>query len=185
MALFLETTVDNMTFISHEQTIHAIKSEHPSLVHGRDFWVGQPVKPNSDEYLGDAIIAAWNVDDIDQPDDEALKALILKHQSSWYALPKEPPPASISRRQFFQQLAVIEIITNQVANAAMQSGAIPAPLQALIDDLPTENDKFEATMLIIGADSFQLAHPLTEVVRLKMGWTEEQRNNFFLEASKL
>lgn len=174
-----------MTFISHDQTIHAIKSEFPSLVHGKDFWVGQPVKPNSDEYLGDAVIAAWNADDTEQPDEAALLALINKYQAVWNALPKDPPPATINRRQFFQRLAVIGIISNQDAIAAMQSGVIPAPLQAIIDDLPTENEKFEATMLIIGADSFQLAHPLTEVVRLKMGWTEEQRNNFFLEASKL
>jgi|GEM_PF-3276848 len=174
-----------MAFISHDQTIHAIKSEFPSLVHGKDFWVGQPVKQNSDEYLGDAVIAAWYTEDVEQPDEAALQTLIEKYKQAWDALPKDPPPVFISRRQFFQKLAVMNIITNQDAIAAMQSGTIPAPLQAIIDDLPTENEKFEATMLIIGADSFQLAHPLTEVVRLKMGWTEEQRNNFFLEASKL
>ncbi len=101
------------------------------------------------------------------------------------AITRDPVPDEISRRQFFQRLAVMAIITNQDAIAAMQSGAIPAPLQAIIDDLPTEAEKFEATMLIVGADSFQLAHPLTEVVRLKMGWTEEQRNNFFQDAAKL
>nr|WP_278422987.1 hypothetical protein [Brucella anthropi] len=174
-----------MVYVSHDQTIHAIKSEFPSLIHGKDFWVGQPVKQNSDEYLGDAVIAAWNTEDIEQPDELALQALIEKYQTAWDALPKDAPPSSISRRQFFQQLAVMNIITNQDAIAAMQSGAIPSPLQAIIDDLPTDNAKFEATMLIIGADSFQISHPLTEVVRLKMEWTEEQRNNFFRDAAKL
>ena len=97
----------------------------------------------------------------------------------------EPIPDSISRRQFFQQLAVMEIITNAEAVAAMQSGTIPSPLQSIVDDLPTEAEKFASTMLIIGADSFQIAHPLTEVVRLAMEWTEEQRNNFFRAASQL
>ncbi|NVM43257.1 hypothetical protein HWX16_23590, partial [Ochrobactrum intermedium] len=56
-----------MTYVSHNQAIHAIKSEYPNLIHGRDFWVGQPVKDNSDEYLGDAFIAAWSSEDVEQP----------------------------------------------------------------------------------------------------------------------
>lgn len=104
--------------------------------------------------------------------------------AEYVALEIEPVPDSISRRQFFQQLAVQEIITKAEALAAMQTGVIPAPLQAIIDTLPEEN-QFEAQMLVIGADTFNRAHPLTEVVRLALGWTEEQRNNFFRDAAKL
>lgn len=172
-----------MSFISHNQTIHAIKSEYPELIHGKDFWVGQPVVPNSDKYEGDAFIALWSVADIDQPDEDQLAALVTKYQSAWDAI-REPAPNEISRRQFFQQLAVQEIITKAEALAAMQTGVIPAPLQAIIDTLPEEN-QFEAQMLVIGADTFNRAHPLTEVVRLALGWTEEQRNNFFRDAAKL
>lgn len=101
-----------------------------------------------------------------------------------YIAPPEPIPDLISRRQFFQQLAAMEMISNADALAAMQRGVIPAPLQTIIDTLPEEN-QFESQMLIVGADSFNRTHPLTETVRLAMQWTEEQRDSFWLEASKL
>ena len=97
----------------------------------------------------------------------------------------EATPDEISRRQFFQYLAVLEIITRQEALAALQSGAIPAPLQAIIDELPSEDDRFEAQMFIIGAQNFNRLHWLTDRVRLAMQWTLEQRDYFWREASKL
>lgn len=97
----------------------------------------------------------------------------------------EPVPDDISRRQFFQYLAVLEIITRQEALAALQSGAIPAPLQAIIDELPSEDDRFEAQMFIIGAQNFNRLHWLTDRVRLAMQWTLEQRDYFWREAYKL
>lgn len=97
----------------------------------------------------------------------------------------EPLPDEISRRQFFQYLAVLEIITRQEALAALQSGAIPGPLQAIIDQLPTVDDQFEAQMFIIGAQNFNRLHPLSETVRLSLGWSVEQKDDFWREASKL
>lgn len=97
----------------------------------------------------------------------------------------EATPDEISRRQFFQYLAVLEIITRQEALAALQGGVIPAPLQAIIDQLPTENDQFEAQMFIIGAQNFNRLHPLSETVRLSLGWSVEQKDDFWREAFKL
>lgn len=94
-------------------------------------------------------------------------------------------PEEISRRQFFQQLAVMEIITKDEAMAALQSGAIPAALQAILDQLPTDDDRFNAQMLIIGAAAFNCHHALSETVRLAFGWTVEQRDDFWREAAKL
>ncbi|MEN5279255.1 hypothetical protein ABE527_20245, partial [Brucella sp. TWI432] len=90
-----------------------------------------------------------------------------------------------SRRQFFQYLAVLEIISRQEALAALQSGAIPAPLQAIIDQLPTEDDRFQAQMFIIGAQNFNRLHPLSETVRLSLGWSVEQKDDFWREAYEL
>ncbi|MEN5279280.1 hypothetical protein ABE527_20370, partial [Brucella sp. TWI432] len=90
-----------------------------------------------------------------------------------------------SRRQFFKYLAVLEIISRQEALAALQSGAIPAPLQAIIDQLPTEDDRFQAQMFIIGAQNFNRLHPLSETVRLSLDWTIEQKDDFWREAYKL
>lgn len=97
----------------------------------------------------------------------------------------KPLPDEINRRQFFQHLAVLEIITRQEALAALQSGAIPAPLQAIIDQLPSDDDQFEAQMFISGAQNFERLHPLSETVRLSLGWSVEQKDDFWREASKL
>ncbi|MBQ0707835.1 hypothetical protein [Ochrobactrum sp. AP1BH01-1] len=97
----------------------------------------------------------------------------------------EPAPDEISRRQFFQYLAVIGIISKEEALAAMQGGVIPAPLQAIIDQLPTEDDKFNAQMFVVGAQNFNRLHWLTDVVRQAMNWTLEQRDDFWREAAKL
>lgn len=97
----------------------------------------------------------------------------------------EPMPDEISRRQFFQYLAVIGIISRIEALAAMQGGVIPAPLQAIIDQLPTEDDKFNAQMFVVGAQNFNRLHWLTEAVRQAMQWTIEQRDDFWRGASKI
>lgn len=126
------------------------------------------------------------------PDDPANRYRILLDE--WERVPGneiEPyvesvqVPSEISRRQFFQQLAVSGIISNQEAIAALAQGAIPPPLQVLVDQLPNEEAKFNAQMLIIGASVFQRAHPLVDTVRVLLGWTEEQADQFFIDAYKL
>ncbi|GAA0613179.1 hypothetical protein [Paenochrobactrum glaciei] len=94
-------------------------------------------------------------------------------------------PDEISRRQFFQQLAVMEIITKAEALAALQNGTIPDPLQVIIDQLLTEDDQFNAQMLVIGASTFNRTHPLAEIVRQAMQWSVEQKDDFWREAHKL
>lgn len=104
-----------------------------------------------------------------------------------YTPPTSPtePVREISRRQFFQQLAVVNIISNAEALSAVGQGVIPEPLQIIIDQLPDENAKFNAQMLIVGASTFQRSHPLVETVRLLLGWTVEQTDEFFINAAKL
>lgn len=97
----------------------------------------------------------------------------------------EPIPDEISRRQFFQQLAVMGIITRADALAAMQGGIIPTPLQAIIDQLPTGDDRFDAQMFIVGAQNFHRLHPLSETVRLSLAWTLEQKDALWRDAAKL
>lgn len=101
-----------------------------------------------------------------------------------FVAPPKPVPDIISRRQFFQQLAAMGIISNADALAAMQTGFIPAPLQAIINTLPPET-QFEAQMLIVGADSFNRTHPLSETVRIALGWTVEQKDDFWRAAANL
>lgn len=103
--------------------------------------------------------------------------------------PYQPPepeiPDEISRRQFFQYLGLSGMITMEQSLAALQSGVVPPPLQEIIDMLPTEVERFNATMTIIGAQTFNRNHHLAEIVRAALGWTEEQRDEFWFNAYQL
>lgn len=57
---------------SHNELARAIEAKFPGMKHGLNFWVGHPVKNNSDEQIGEAFIAAWNSDDIPKPDPSDL-----------------------------------------------------------------------------------------------------------------
>lgn len=94
-----------------------------------------------------------------------------------------PVPQSISDRQFFQQLAVIAVITQDDAlksNAAV----IPPPLLAIIDSMPADQ-QFSAKMLVSGATIFERSHPMTAAIGAAYGWTDEQIDGFFRAAAIL
>ena len=92
-------------------------------------------------------------------------------------------PASISDRQFFQQLAVLSIIGEDEALAAC-AAVIPAPLVQIIDGLP-EDQRFSARMLLSGATVFERNHSMTEAIGTAYGWTSEQVDDFFRAAALL
>lgn len=92
-------------------------------------------------------------------------------------------PASISDRQFFQQLAVLGVITEDEALAA-NAAIIPAALVAIIDQMPAEQ-QFAAKMLVSSATVFERNHPMTEAIGVSYGWTSEQIDDFFRAAAKL
>jgi len=95
-----------------------------------------------------------------------------------------PPVPDISRRQFYQQLAVQGIITQAEALAAVTSGSIPAALQVLINGLPS-SEQFPATMLIVGNDTYHRSHPLVAQIGIAYGWTSAQMDAFFNAAAAL
>ena len=97
-------------------------------------------------------------------------------------MPRDPIP-DISRRQFFQQLAVIGVIAEDEALAAM-GGSIPAALVALVAALPADN-RFSAKMLLTGASTFQRSHPDTQAIAAAYQWPDEQVDQFFVEAAQL
>lgn len=101
-----------------------------------------------------------------------------------------PPPAPvvpqlISDRQFFQQAAVVGLITQAEALAAVQTGTVPAILMSVINGMSDEMQKFAAEMMLAGATVFDRNHPLTEGVGAALGWTSEQIDQFFMAASQL
>lgn len=112
--------------------------------------------------------------------------------SAWSErLPKQEPmpnnalvPAVISDRQFFQQIALMGVITQQEALDAVKTGAIPAALQMVVDALPAAA-KFSAEMSLSGAVEFRRAHPLTSSLGVAMGWTKAQIDQLWGDASQL
>lgn len=101
--------------------------------------------------------------------------------------PYVPPPApvaqEISDRQFFQQLAVIGVISEEEALAS-NAAVIPAPLLAIIEGLPQEQ-RFAAKMIVSGATTFQRSHPMTLAIGSAYGWKSGQIDAFFNAAAAL
>ena len=93
-------------------------------------------------------------------------------------------PRTISRRQFFQYLAVIHIISEEEALAAVSLGVIPPPLMAIIGMMP-EQVRFAARMLVISAQEFDVDNQMAETVRLALGWSEDQKFDFWKKASEI
>jgi hypothetical protein len=112
---------------------------------------------------------------------------------SWTGTELLPPPSpvivpivagAISRRQFFQQLAAEGIVSQNDALAAVRTGALPTPLQTIVNGLPADQ-QFSAQMLLCGATEFQRSHPLTAAIGAAYGWTSEQIDTFFIAAVAL
>lgn len=99
--------------------------------------------------------------------------------------PPPPPIPDISDRQFFQQAAVLNIITQEEALAAVKTGTIPTSLQAIVDAIPDAEQKFAVNMILSGATTFQRNHPLTNSIGTAMGLTEEEIDEFFRHAGLL
>uniref|UniRef100_A0AAU8HYD5 Uncharacterized protein n=1 Tax=Rhizobium phage IG49 TaxID=3129228 RepID=A0AAU8HYD5_9CAUD len=90
-------------------------------------------------------------------------------------------PRTISRRQFFQYLAVIGIISEDDAFNAVSQGIIPKPLTDIINTLPASM-RFSARMLVVSAQQFDIDHQLSDTVRKALGWSEDQKKDFWQKA---
>lgn len=133
-----------------------------------------------DVYSIDGLTMSWpsGADDA-----KVIEAFNAQAPADW--TPPPVVPEVISDRQFFQMAALLEIITQAEALAAVKTGDIPANLQAIVDAIPSPIEKFSATMLLSGATEFARYHPLTESVAQSLGWTSEQIDQFFIAAAQL
>lgn len=98
-------------------------------------------------------------------------------------LPDPNVPQSISDVQFFQQLVIDGIITEDQALAA-NAAVIPAPLLTLISALPPAQ-QFDAKMKVSGVTTFSRNHPLTIEIGTAYGWSSAQLDAFFTAAALL
>ena len=95
-----------------------------------------------------------------------------------------PVPESIADWQFFQQLAVMELITEEEAERAVAPGDIPGTILALIDQLP-EEAQFPARIKLKGAVTFRRENELTQTIAQLYGFSDEQVDDLFRSAGAL
>ncbi len=95
-----------------------------------------------------------------------------------------PAIVPISDRQFFQQLAIQGIISQDEALSAVATGTIPSEMLPLINALPADQ-QFGAKMILMGATTFERNHPLTIAIGQAYGWSDTQIDQFFLAAALL
>jgi len=93
-------------------------------------------------------------------------------------------PRTISRRQFYQQLALTGTITTAEALAAMKTGDIPASIDQFLDQL-TPEERFNAEMILTGANEFVRDHPLVAAIGDAEGLSDAQIDQFFMAAALL
>lgn len=99
-------------------------------------------------------------------------------QAEWSAPAAVPVPASISDRQFAQQLAVGGTISEAEALACAARGELPAALEAEIETLP-QSERFAARMLLSAARTYERAHPLVATLGTAMGYDSSEIDEFW------
>jgi hypothetical protein len=108
------------------------------------------------------------------PEEEAQHNALLANMP-----PQRDFPNVIFDRQFFQALAQMGECTKQEALDAVKTGTIPAALQGTIDAMPTEDERFNAQMLLSGAVEIFRDSPMLEHFRQAHGWTVEQTDEIW------
>ena len=95
----------------------------------------------------------------------------------------EKVPRSISDRQFFQQLAIDGVISEDDALAS-NSGVIPPQMLAIIESMSADQ-KFSAKMVVSGATVYERNNAMTIAIGAAYGLTSEQIDDLFRAAVKL
>lgn len=95
-----------------------------------------------------------------------------------------PVPEWISDRQFFQQLAIIKLISEAEAEDAVASGVIPSSLAELVELLP-EQARHPTRMLLKGATVFQRQHEMTDTIAWLYGLDGAAVDAIFRAAAEL
>ena len=99
--------------------------------------------------------------------------------------PPLPPLTPISRRQFFQALAMNDLISPEEALAALQTGAIPKDMEDVIGKISDPQSQFAARMLLAGASEFERNHPLVDAFATSIEMMPEETDDFWRQAATL
>lgn len=120
--------------------------------------------------------------------DVDLKTLTLVRNSEPVELPPPAIPPEMlfaNDRQFYQQAAIENYITNEDALKAVQSGFIPPIFQQIVDSIEDPNEKFKYQLYFGGTTAILRTDPIVEDIRKSFGKTSKQMDKFFLDAMKL
>lgn len=112
-----------------------------------------------------------------------VEAVLAAHDPD--AAAPEPVPDEISDRQFAQALADLGVISRAEALAFVKRGEVPAALQAAIDAIPGEEERFAADMQVSGATTFERQHPSTLALAQALGWSDAQMDDLWRRAADL
>lgn len=126
----------------------------------------------------DGILTAWP-EALGPAPDQTEQAAIIEEYEARLSVPDQ-----ISDRQFFQQLAIEGKIAEHEALDAVGSGAIPAAMEVLILQLPSEQ-QFSARMLVRGATVFKRDHPVTALIGQLYGFSEQEIDALWVAAAQL
>lgn len=96
---------------------------------------------------------------------------------SWGAVPPEIPE-SVSRRQILIGMALVGWISEKEAIDALATGARPTAVEAVIDQLPQE-EQFPATMKWIGFQTAYRDDAMVAALATAAGKTEQDVDKFF------
>lgn len=98
--------------------------------------------------------------------------------------PPPPVPASISDRQFAQQLAILGTINQDEAIAWAARGDLPDAMQAAVNALP-EGQRFGATMLLSSATTYERSHPLVPMLGAILEYDSGELDDLWRSAAAL
>jgi hypothetical protein len=145
--------------------------------------------------LGDetAVLVAWTADPDNNPEiaaDPLFQLLWKEYQTKPESFAEPVPPQTelvsrlISDRQFFHGLWKWELIPEEEAFQAVQIGKMPTTLGQIVQGIPASKLPFKMTkrdveFIIIGATTFDIEHPITQVIAVAFGWDRAQLETFW------
>ena len=146
----------------------------------------------SDEQLN--AIGLYRVVPVEPPDGEVMTGYHFEmHDGKVIQVittepaPQPPPPHTpiISDRQFFQALALMDMITKDEALAAVRTGEIPLPMMPVVDAIQDPVQKFGTKMLLSGATQFERHHALVTKFGTAFGMSADQIDDLWQLAASL
>lgn len=94
-------------------------------------------------------------------------------------------PFSITDRQFGDALYTMGVITHEERMAFGKVGDLPAQMAAVIALIEDEEQRRRAEYLASTAQTFERNHPITLMLQISMGWSDEQVDQLWVLGASL